>query len=870
LITKTTKRRAIAAAALVVASAGVFAGNQMASANLSNPGGSPTFEGHDANIAGQAIVANGAYDWQNLATAPSGTNVHGTDAATGQCDNSFTQGSKEDDTNVVIGQGSIPNSKADLGQFAVGSLVPTSGPRAGHTIMALAWVRNNTSGTTNFDFEINQVAQPSMTFASCPLPDRAVQLQRRGDGVVGGVVDDILISYDVQGGAQNPTFSFRRWQQDSQNPALPGYLTGHWSNPTTVAQADSEGSTNTTQAIAPPLNGFSPVPGSTGIPPAQFGEGDLDMTALGIIPNRNDPNAGCVAFGSGYVKSRASSAFTAQMKDYIAPIGLGINTCATIIIDKVTLPAGDPQLFTFTPGAGLPAGTFQLADATAPKQYGNLVPGTYSVAETVPGGWDLTSATCSDGSPVTAIALGANETVTCTFTNTKRGRVIIDKVTAPNPDPTGTVFDFTGSFGPFSLTNAAAPFDSGLVAPGAFNVSETAEPGWTANGSTCNDADSPNAGSINVGPGETVTCTFTNTGYGHIIVHKATDPAGASQAFEFDTNYGDNFSLSDGQSNDSGAIAPGNAYSVDELTPAGWVESSATCSNGSPVTAITVAPGETVDCYFSNTQNAHIVVVKHIVGPNPDDATFGFSADYSATGFGLKDGEQNDSGELAPNTYSAAEVLAPGWKLVNQNTTDGVSGSVVCSDGSDSLNIDLSAGETVVCSFTNERQVGAINIVKTAKSAAAGGSVGVAGVNLVIHDVANNVDIPVTTGVDGTVCVNYFGFGDYTVTEVSAPAGYSIDPNTYPVTLDTVSYCDPETYGDDAVTVNVVDEPLTDVTITVDSLVGGGTNSVINCYDKDGNLLDTLTAEDGSLYIPNIKPTDPLIATLHCDLFIDP
>ena len=36
----------------------------------------------------------------------------------------------------------------------------------------------------------------------------------------------------------------------------------------------------------------------------------------------------------------------------------------------------------------------------------------YNVAETVPTGWDLTSATCDDGSPVTNIDVSANETVT--------------------------------------------------------------------------------------------------------------------------------------------------------------------------------------------------------------------------------------------------------------------------------------------------------------------------------------------------------------------------------------------------------------------------------------------------------------------------
>ena len=38
----------------------------------------------------------------------------------------------------------------------------------------------------------------------------------------------------------------------------------------------------------------------------------------------------------------------------------------------------------------------------------------------IPAGYDLTSATCSDGSPVDAISLQANEVVTCTFVNSLR------------------------------------------------------------------------------------------------------------------------------------------------------------------------------------------------------------------------------------------------------------------------------------------------------------------------------------------------------------------------------------------------------------------------------------------------------------------
>ena len=90
---------------------------------------------------------------------------------------------------------------------------------------------------------------------------------------------------------------------------------------------------------------------------------------------------------------------------------------------------------------------------------------------------------------------------------------------------------------------------------------------------------------------------------GTIVVKKQTVPAGSSQSFAFTASYNSSgFSLSDGQSNTSGALAPGS-YSVREAPVAGW-DSSATCSDGSPVTNIEVSAGETVTCTFTNTQAA--------------------------------------------------------------------------------------------------------------------------------------------------------------------------------------------------------------------------------------------------------------------------
>ena len=85
---------------------------------------------------------------------------------------------------------------------------------------------------------------------------------------------------------------------------------------------------------------------------------------------------------------------------------------------------------------------------------------------------------------------------------------------------------------------------------------------------------------------------------GEIIVQKNTDPAGHAQSFEFVPSWGDNFFLTDGQSNSSGYLEAGT-YSVSEIVPSGWTLDSATCSDGSDPSAINLEEGETVYVIFN-------------------------------------------------------------------------------------------------------------------------------------------------------------------------------------------------------------------------------------------------------------------------------
>ena len=86
------------------------------------------------------------------------------------------------------------------------------------------------------------------------------------------------------------------------------------------------------------------------------------------------------------------------------------------------------------------------------RTFSNVLPGSgYTLAETVPSGWDQASAICSDSSPVTNISLSAGEAVTCTFTNNKRGQIVVVEDAQPN-DAQDFAFTAGGGLSPTSFS----------------------------------------------------------------------------------------------------------------------------------------------------------------------------------------------------------------------------------------------------------------------------------------------------------------------------------------------------------------------------------------------------------------------------------
>ena len=88
-------------------------------------------------------------DWASV------NEVRGIDTASGQNDNSYSGGSKEDDPCPGTTTGSIPNNKSDLLSFGA-YVEPEAG---GPGFLNLFWTRvQEPSGTTLMDFELNQAS----------------------------------------------------------------------------------------------------------------------------------------------------------------------------------------------------------------------------------------------------------------------------------------------------------------------------------------------------------------------------------------------------------------------------------------------------------------------------------------------------------------------------------------------------------------------------------------------------------------------------------------------------------------------------------------------------------------------------------------
>lgn len=300
----------------------------------------------------------------------------------------------------------------------------------------------------------------------------------------------------------------------------------------------------------------------------------LNLSTAGVF----EPGV-CESFNSGHLYSRTSAEFTASLKDQ-AGGGFSIQNCGSLVIAKVGLP-DLPTDITDAYDFGF---TVDRADGGVVLPPMDGMEAQYSI----------------DGS------LTIGESVSC------------DEVVLGDDDGfTITTEDGVGS----------ASF--GDLAPGQYTLSELPIDGYDGLEMTCVETTDRTAttvdglsATIELDPGETVTCTVSNAEWGVIVVDKETVPAGAGTEFDFalaGDGVDESFALTDDAAPYVQRVAPGD-YTVTETELEGWMLTDASCTDGAVLdgtsTTAFVDLGDTVVCTFTNAQRGDLDIDKTLVsGP---------------------------------------------------------------------------------------------------------------------------------------------------------------------------------------------------------------------------------------------------------------
>jgi len=273
----------------------------------------------------------------------------------------------------------------------------------------------------------------------------------------------------------------------------------------------------------------------------------------------------------------------------------------------------------------------------------------------------------------------------------------------------------------------------------------------------------------------------------------------------------------------------------------------------------------------TNLNNCAQVIIRKQTDPqmgstSPDfNYTKSFATD-PATGntFSLKDDGVKDYGKTVlfgtGLTVTEDLPLPTNWVFVSIdcNVAGHPSVGVTPSISGRTVTFDLDADTDVLdCTYNNKLNLGAILVTKTAKHAADGpGPHPQAGVTFTVDGVSKQTDA------NGQACFDGLAFGSHNVTE-TVPTGYVADgATTKSVLVDNSARCSDNPYGGE--TVSFSNTPLTDVSITVNSQVNGGTATTVDC---DDNSLDGTTNADGD---GTFSTTNEQPHIITCTINIDP
>ena len=316
----------------------------------------------------------------------------------------------------------------------------------------------------------------------------------------------------------------------------------------------------------------------------------------------------------------------------------------TLILEKIVVKDDGgqalPEDWTVTATGDQESPTIISGNGTA-QGTANFQTGTYSLSEsdgpagyTPDGTW---SCVVNGGSPIlsNSVTLGLADTAICSITNDDQpGTLIIQKTVINDNGGTNTASNFffhvgDGSAIAFNETadddgNALTGENTVTVDAGDYEVIENSAAGYgTTLGADCSGT---------IANGETKTCAITNNdGQATLHIVKYVGEGNPDATFDFNLEGGNEFSTStsvtttEGDGSATISIDAGT-YNLQEVSPAGWTLSEASCNNesglldGDTIYSVDVAAGDNITCTFYNNATGFDITTSKSVDDNTPDA----------------------------------------------------------------------------------------------------------------------------------------------------------------------------------------------------------------------------------------------------------
>ena len=353
------------------------------------------------------------------------------------------------------------------------------------------------------------------------------------------------------------------------------------------------------------------------------------------------------------------------------------------------------------------------------------------------------------------VTVGYGDDIVCTITNTREtGKLEVVKDLIPSTDSGTFNLQIDGATQKANATDGDSTGEK-TVNTGLHNVGEiVGNSGALADyqksieckdsngtGSVVATVGPDSAGPLNVtvGYGDDIVCTITNTREtGKLEVVKDLIPSTDSGTFNLQIDGAtQKANATDGDSTGEKTVNTG-LHNVGEIVGNSGAladyQKSIECkdSNGTGSVVATVGPdsagplnvtvgyGDDIVCTITNTrETGKLEVVKDLI-PSTDSGTFNLQIDGATQKANATDGDS--TGEKTVNTglHNVGEIvgnsgaLADYQKSIECKDSNGT-GSVVATVGPDSagpLNVTVGYGDDIVCTITNTRETGKLEVVK--------------------------------------------------------------------------------------------------------------------------------------------------------------